>query len=73
MGVVIWGPWPDTERANLSVWQIAQRYSVTTRTVYRWIEDGLPHERGLDGSPRFNAARCDQWRAARDEERTANG
>lgn len=47
---------PKTKR------EIAEHFSVTERTITRWMARGLPYDKPFEGgSVRFNLARCVEW------------
>lgn len=42
--------------------QVAEHFSVSVRTVTRWMNTGLPYSKPYDGgSPRFNLRDCQDW------------
>jgi len=61
MGLVYWGPWQPVDAPTLDILNFAKHKRVTEPTVRRWIREGMPCDRDLDGNPRFNLVQCDAW------------
>lgn len=40
---------------------VAQHFSVSTRTVYRWVKDGCPVKRLRGGTMRFQIGAISEW------------
>lgn len=52
---------PRTE-SLLTKTEIAAHFSVSTRTITRWMDRGLPFEKPFEsGSVRFSLHACDAW------------
>lgn len=66
MGELVKGPWPEPPQANMTKLMVAKRFGVTVRTVERWMNDGLPHERDADGHARFRQSETTAWVRERD-------
>lgn len=43
--------------------KVAEHFGVSTRTIERWMDRGLPHDRpyGDRGHVRFKLGLCDDW------------
>lgn len=49
----LWEPWVDEQR-------VALHFDVSTRTVRRWREDGMPSQQ-FGRSRRFRLTQCERW------------
>ncbi len=46
----------------MTIGEIATHFGVSTRTITRWIGDGMPHVRPFEhGLLRFSHSTCDTW------------
>lgn len=46
--------------------QVAAHFRVSTRTISRWMDRGMPFDKPFEGgSVRFRLSECDQWFAGR--------
>ena len=41
--------------------RIAEHFDVTTRTVRRWREQGMPSHRSRNGARRYRVGECEGW------------
>src|SRR5687768_6579228 len=58
-----------TKVVTVSLTEMAEEMSVTTRTIRNWVADGMPCRREkASGDPRFVARECQRWRREREIE-----
>ncbi len=42
--------------------EVAEHFSVSVRTIDRWMTRGMPYEKPFEGgSVRFNLSACEEW------------